>query len=393
MKKIVATLLSALFLLAFSAGAFAQELKLSGEVKTGVFWQKTQTEGMAPKAEDTEIKLHSKDDAGSGQGRWRLNMDYDNGNGFGMKVRLQIEQWGQNQYIETPQHYFGYGNFFDEQLTVSIGRLGGSPWGTGGPEMWRELERTNNAGGMRIEWKPHFIPVGDLNVGFVLTYFNSDRDQGWDMRKSASLLNILRESVIGASYTHDYFHIRLAYRLDDEYDAIQDNKVTGGKGEDELVYRIEEYAIKNYLPDFKIWAMGYFFGISAFNPAITLFQNWLFVEYAPELFTAQIRLGLDTIPRRNVFHVKPSFYWNFLDKMISVGASFWYGQDFGDKMFAGSPYLFFEVEPKLQFNFSSSYIAFSYNFRREYLHWYDEARNKDPIKQTQWMNLRFCIYY
>jgi hypothetical protein len=392
MKKILATLWAALFLLAFSTTAFAQELKLSGEVKTGVFWQKTQEEGKAEKPEDTLIELRNKDDAGDGQGRFRLNMDYDNGNGFGMKMRVQFQDWTYNG-VPTWEYFFGYGNFFDEQMTVSVGRLGSSPWGTGGPEMWKEIEGTKNAGGMRIEWKPHFIPVGDLNVGFVLTYFNSDRDQGWDARKPVSLLNILRESVIGASYTHDYFHIRLAYRLDDAYDAIQDNKVTGGKGVDELVYRIEEYAIKNYLPGFKIWALGYYFGLSAYNPDITLFQNWLFAEYAPDMFTAQIRFGLDIVPKRTVFHVKPSFYWNFLDKMISVGASFWYGQDFGTKMFDGSPYVFIEVEPKIQLNFSSSYIAFAYNFRREYQHWYTEARDRDPIKQTQWMNLRFCIYY
>jgi hypothetical protein len=73
-----------------------------------------------------------------------------------------------------------------------------------------------------------------------------------------------------------------------------------------------------------------------------------------------------------------------------------YGQDFGDnKMFPGSPYLYMEVEPKIQLNFSASYIAFAYNFRREYVNpvTLPEARGADPIKQTQWMNLRFCIYY
>jgi len=94
---------------------------------------------------------------------------------------------------------------------------------------------------MRVEYKPSFVP-GHLNVGFVLNYFNSDRDQGWPEDRTISLLNILRESVIGAAYTNDYFHVRLAYKFDDEYDAIQDNKVTGGKGEDEFVYRIEECA-------------------------------------------------------------------------------------------------------------------------------------------------------
>jgi hypothetical protein len=395
MKKIVVTTLAALFLSAFSTTAFAQELKLSGEVKTGIYWQEVREEGKGIQDETINPKMHSKDDAGSGQGRFRLNMDYDNGNGFGMKVRLQIEDWGNIASLPQLEYYFGYGNFFDDQMTVSIGRLGGSPWGTGGPEMWKELEGTKLAGGMRIEWKPNFIPVGNLNLGFVLNYFNGDRDQGIDARTKVSLLNILRESVIGVSYTTDWFMVRMAYRLDDFMDAIQDNKVgdSSGVGEDELVYRVEEYVIKNYLPDFKIWAMGYFFAVSRSNPDIFNSRNWLFAEYAPDMFTAQIRFGLDNVPRRTEFSLKPSFYWNFFDKLLSVGAAFTYCQDFGVKLFDGSPYYFIEVEPKIQFNFSSSYIAFAYNFRREYQHYYAQAGNKDPIKQTQWINLRFCIYY
>jgi hypothetical protein len=394
MKKFLITLLAVSFLLAFSVSAFAHELSISGEAKTGIFWKKIEQEGKAPVPEDEVVKLHSKDDAGGEgeQGRFRLNLDYDNGKNFGMRVRFQYQDWGPNG-VPSWEYFFGYGNFFEDQMTVSVGRLGGSPWGTGGPEMWKEIEGTKNGGGMRVEWKPHFIPVGSLNIGFVLTYFNSDRDQGWDQRKSVSLANILRESVIGAAYTHDYFHVRIAYRLDDEYDAIQDNKVTGGKGEDELVYRVEERILNNYLPDFKIWALGYLFGISAYNPDITLFQNWLFAEYAPDLFTAQIRFGLDIVPQRTVFHIKPSFYWNFFNRLLSVGGSFWYGQDFGTKLYEGSPFVFIEAEPRLQLNFASSYIAFAYNFRREYVHDYPEARGKDPVKQTQWMNLRFCIYY
>jgi hypothetical protein len=393
MKKIVITTLAAFFLLAFSSTAFAQELKLSGEAKTGVYWQEIQEEGKGIQKNDENPKLHSKDDAGGGQGRFRLNMDYDNGNGFGMKMRVQFQDWQPNGE-PTWEYFFGYGNFFDEQMTVSVGRLGSSPWGTGGPEMWIELERTTTAGGMRVEWKPNFIPVGTLNVGFVLTYFNSDRDSGVDGRKKQTLANILRESVIGVSYTTDWFMVRMAYRLDDFMDAIQSNKGEGGEGEDELLYRVEEYAIKNYLPDFKIWAMGYFFGVSRKNPEIINYRNWLFAEYAPDMFTAQIRFGLDNIPRRTEFSLKPSFYWNFFNKLLSVGAAFTYCQDFGEgKLFAGSPFMYIEVEPKIQLNFSSSYIAFVYNFRREYQAYYAEAGNKDPIKQTQWMNLRFCIYY
>jgi hypothetical protein len=387
-KKTLTVLLVVVLGVALCANGFAQELKLSGEAKSGILWTQSQQEG---KDVEANVTLGSKDDAGSGRGRFRLNLDYDNGNNFGFRARVNWETWSDT----APQwpYAFGYGNFFDNQLSVSVGKLGGSPWGTGGPEMWKELE-ASSGGGMRTEWKPRFVP-GSLNVGFVLSYFNSDRDQGWDANKPLSLLNILNESVIGLSYTHDLFLARLAYRFDDEFDATQENKNRGGMGEDELVYRFEERVLKNYLPGFQIWALGYWFGVTSEYPEMKLFQNWLFVQYAPEQFTAQIRFGYDYIESRSDFYVKPSFYYNLFNNLLSVGASFQYCQDFGEgKIYEGSAYRFLEFEPKIQLNFTSSYVAFAYNFKQEYIGEYPELKaGKEPLKQTHWMNLRFCIYY
>jgi hypothetical protein len=394
-KRFILILLTTVIAAAFAAqAAFADEpsIKFSGEAKTGIYWEQTQTEG---KDAEAKVDVKSKDDAGGGHGRFRLNIDYNNGNDFGMRMRLNWENWSFSNSNSPPEwtYAFGYGNFFENQMTVSVGKLGASPWGTGGPEMWKELE-TGGAGGMRTEWKPAFVP-GELNIGFVLNYFNADMDQGWPQGKPLSLFNILQESVIGASYSNDLFLIRAAYRFDNEYDAQQDNKVTGGKGEDELVYRIEERVLSDYLPGFKIWALGHLYAISAQNDAITWYRNWLFVEYAPDQFTAQLRFGYQSIPSRSEFFVKPSFYYNLFDKLLSVGASFMYCQDFGTKVYEGSPYQYIEVEPKIQLNFTSSYIAFAYNFRQEYVNPnYPELKpGKEPLKQTQWMNLRFCIYY
>jgi len=387
-KKLLITLFTLVVFIFFIApSVFAQELKLSGEAKSGILWEQKQQQGRDPEA---KVDMNSKDDAGSGRGRFRLNMDYLNQNNFGFQMRMNWETWSDT----APQfsYAFGYGNFFDDQLRISVGKLGGSPWGTGGPEMWKELE-ASSGGGMRTEWKPEFLP--GLNAGFVLSYFNSDRDQGWDINVPLSLLNILRESVLGVSYTNDNFLIRLAYRFDDEFDATQENKNRGGKGEDELLYRIEERVISNYLPGFQIWALGYWFGVTSEYPEMKLFQNWLFFQYAPDLFTAQIRVGYDYIESRSDFYVKPSFYWNFFNKLLSIGASFQYCQDFGDgKIYEGSPYRYIEFEPKVQLNFTSSYVAFAFNWRQEYIGAYAELpTGKEPIKQTQWMNLRFCIYF
>ena len=389
MKKLILIPLIALF---FVGSVFSHEFNLSGEAKTGILWEEGQDNG---KPKDlSKVRLNSKDDAGGNEGRFRLNMDYDNGNKLGFRARFQWQNWTADPEWS---YAFGYGNFFENQLTISLGKLGASPWGTGGPEMWKELE-VGRFGGMRIEYKPAFIPeqYGKFNVGFVLNYLD-DPDEA-SITRDATLADILRESVIGFSYTLDVFHIRFAYRLDSDLDSKQ--RMDGKKEGDKLLYRIEERAIGNFLPGFQIWAIGYLVGVGASEPQFYDFQNWLFTEYSPpELgrlttpFTAQIRFGFDYVENRQIVHVRPSFYWYFFDKLISVGAMFKYGQDFGNKVFPGSPYLYMEIEPKIQLNFNSSYIAFVYNFRREYKGYYAEARGLDPIRQSQYMNLRFCIYF
>jgi hypothetical protein len=403
MKKIVGLLLTAALC---ATAAFAQidggEFKVSGEAKTGVYWQKTQDQGAEPEA---EVTIRNRDgDSGDGQGRFRLNMDYDNGNNFGMRVRIDWHTWS-DPYPDRWSYAFGYGNFFENQMTVSVGKLGGSPWSTGGPEMWKELEQTTQAGGMRVEWKPAFIPeeYGKLNAGFVLNYFNDDRDQG-DQDIEVNLVAVLRESVIGISYTHDIGLIRFAYRFDSNIDGVQGNKdgPDRGKGEDEFVYRIEERMLNNVVPGLQLWALGHLRGLTeVYNEDIRWYRNWFFAQYdPPELFnletpfTAQFRFGHEHIENRDILLIKPSFYWHFFEKLLSVGAAFTWTQDFGAGRINGEhPYYYLEVEPKVQLNFTSSYIAFVYNFRKEYFHDFLSVPGYDPIRQTQFMNLRFGIYY
>lgn len=367
-------------------------LRLSGEAKTGILWEERQDAG---KEKDvSQVRLHSKDDAGGNTGRFRVNFDYDNGGGIGFRARLNWEQF--NDATPDWSYGFGYGNFFKNQLTVSVGKLGGSPWGTGGPEMWKELE-VSREGGMRVEWKPNFIPkkAGEFNLGFVLNYLD-DPDEA-SVSRDASFLDILSETIIGISYTHKYAHARFAFRFDSDLDSKQrmDGKIEGGK----LIYRVEERIIQKYLPGFQIWGLGYFVGVGAEEDQFYNFVNWFFVQYdasfkkAPDLFTAQVRLGYDYVASRQVVHLKPNIYFHFLNKLISVGAAFLIGFEFGNKINPDAPYQYIEVEPRLQINFQSSYIAFVYNWRRQYLTYYPEAGNLDPIRQSQYMNLRFCIYF
>ena len=397
MKKTLIVLLIALVGAGF---AVAQQIKMSGEAKSGILWEEGQDEGRP--LDVSKVRLGSKDDAGNNEGRVRINLDYDNGNDFGMRMRIDWQTWT-NDEPDKWVYAFGYGNFFENQMTVSVGKLGGSPWGTGGPELWKELEQ-GRYGGMRVEFKPAFIPdeYGKFNVGFVLNYLD-DVSEATNQRDS-TLTDILKETVIGVSYTHDLFHIRFSYRLDSE----MDNRLRlDTKEGDKMVYRVEERVLKNYLPGFQIWALGFLQGIGAESVDYYDFKNYFFAEYSPPQlgnlitpFTAQLRLGLNYAPLsehipegRGEYYIKPNFYWHFFNKLISVGAMFGYAQDFGTRKNDEAPYTWIEFEPKIQMNFSSSYIALVYNLKRSYKEPYPEAQGADPIRQEQFVNLRFCIYY
>jgi hypothetical protein len=397
MKKFILVLL---ILTLFTAQAFAQ-LTVGGEVKTGIL-QTTTEDGINPSK--TRTDAGSKDDAGGGAGRFRMNVDYYMPeNHIGFKFRINLEDWA-SAHNNMWSYFFGYGNFFNDQLTVSFGKLGSSPWGTGGPDLWKELESSGGTkGGIRFEYKPSSVP--GLNVGFVINSFDKDVDQ-YPASEPITFLHILEESIIGASYTNDFFHIRAAYRFDSEVDQLRLGDRTGKDG-GQLVYRVEERVIKNYLPGFKIWALGHYYGIGADESNIEeyLATNWFFIEYAPKLFTAQIRTGFETTAKRNVFNLRPAFYLKLFDNFLNIGAQYLFAQDFGPegdplgKIFPGSPYYYMEIEPKIQINFTSSfYAAIVYNWRKEYVrptedHYYDGILVIEPTKQTQWLNFRIGMYF
>jgi hypothetical protein len=381
-KKIFIVLLAAVS----AVSVFAQEFKVTGEAKSGILWEKV--ENKQPDVENTEkVKLNSKDDAGDSYGRFRLNVDYTGPAGnLGFRTRLNWDNYTSSNGGPTWAYAFGWGNFFEDQLTLSVGKLGGSPWGSGGPEMWRELE-VSSFGGMRIEFKPSFVP-GKLNFGFVLNWYDDVADAGG--LQEPTILDLLQESVVGMSYANDWFMLRCAYRFDSDLDAGGARSGSSGQEGTKFVYRVEEYMLRRVLDGFSIWALGEFIGIGASDPSFFFTRNWLFVQYAPESFTAQLRFGFEKSENRAVAYAKPTFAYNFLDKLIVPSIMFCYAQDFGEgKRWPGSPFAYLEFEPKLQLNFSpGAYVAFSYYYRMEYKY----ARTP-PEEQTQWMNLRFGITF
>jgi hypothetical protein len=374
------------------------QVTVSGEIKTGII-QTTTEDGINPAK--TRTQAGSKDDAGSGAGRFRLNVDYLLPTGsLGFKFRINLEDWA------TPtnnmwSYAFGYGNFFKEQLTLSFGKLGASPWGSGGPDLWKELEAIGTTGGMRAEYKPSYVP--GLNAGFVINSFDRDIDMYPDT-DPITFLHVLEESIIGAAYTHKYFHVRMAYRFDSEVDQLRGTP--SGKDGGQLVYRLEERILKTLLPGFQLCALGHYYGIGAdeLNKEEYSATNWFFIEYAPDLFTAQIRIGLEGIANRTVFNLRPAFYFKLFDNFLNVGAQYLYAQDFGEgdlgKVYPGSPYYYMEIEPKVQVNFGNGiYAALVYNWRKEYVRPTDAHKDYEgnvviePTQQTQWINFRVGMYF
>jgi hypothetical protein len=347
----------------------AQEFELSGEVKTGMYWQSVQ-EG--DQEAESRGYVHNNDDAGGNQGRFRLNFHYRRDT-IGVKLRFQETTWDNTQ-IRWPDAFpyaFAYGDFLNEQIKISSGKLGDSPWGMGGPEKWDELDTRI---GIRTEIKPYF--VSGLNVGFVL----NDWNLGGVVPKDQTLGEVLQESVVGASYDHDYFAFRFAYRFDstkDQYNASNEGA--------ELIYRVEERALKKLVEGLQIWANGHYIGIDPEDETLFATTNWLYAQYEPEAFTAQIRLGYDTGWNRQILHVRPSFYYNVFS-FLSAGASFYYAQDYGTKYSEGSAFYAWNVEPKVRLTLGGTYVEMVYHYGSEYL-------RQDVEEKIHWINLRLVYTF
>ena len=394
---------TAVFIISFIAIGivYSQEeppLILTGEFKTGLLFYDKQadtfdsdTVAMVANSEDTRW-TDTKDigDLARNPGRFRLNFQVTAGN-IGTKFRFETKSWPNQTSAKVKWGYaFAYGYFWDRQIKVSAGKMGDSPWASGGPEMWKELDTTI---GMRFEFIPSFIPFiepGSLNFGFVLNSFNVDTSgavqKGLD---SSSFLDILQESVLGISYTHEYFLVRVAYRLDNVGDA--------GDAGDRMLYRLEERIIQKYLPGFQIFANGFVEGINAkeYNEGEIIQEedklkttNWWYVQYTPEMLTAQLRFGYDYFKEQHTFYVRAGFSYNLFDKLLVPGVAFEYAQDYGLNRLGSDAYLRWYIEPQIRLNFTSNtYIALVYRYQDDY-HTQNKSNTGQVNSKINWINLR-----
>jgi hypothetical protein len=368
-KKLPVLILAVLWAAGFS---YAQTLEVSGEMKTGLFWERTDVPG-----EETyeRARIHNNDDAGNDAGRFRMNMhlirDDLGTNTIGMKVRFEQTVWTAAQPNQWAFAY-AYGLFAEEQLKVVIGKLGESPWSAGGPDIWQELD---NQLGIRTEIMPHVVP--GLNVGFVLNRWNNSNYYP----EKNTLVDILKETVLGAAYTHDYFHLRFAWRLDGESDIYNATSAEKGQEGMDMMYRLEERILRNYLENFSIWVNGWWKGIGTEDQDIVNYENWFYADWAPSAFSAQLRLGYHTGVQRQELHTRLSFYYNILP-WLSAGTAFVFRVDFGDSKIKDVPYKLWNIEPQVRATFGpGTYIALVYSFENEPLF-------PGIDKRTQRLNLR-----
>jgi len=381
---------AALALCAFIITNFvsAQELEVSGEMKTGFFWEKVDVDG---EERSQDAKMHNNDDAGPNEGRFRMNLHLHKENNMGMKVRFEQIAWGAAQ----PNRWayaMAYGNFIDEQLRVTIGKLGESPWGAGGPDIWDELD---NQVGIRFEVMPQVVP--GLDVGFVLGAYNEATYNAENVDNK--LVDLLAETVFGVTYTNDYFHGRFAWRLDGDVDVVAQNTNKPGTFIEDnmaMMYRFEERIIRQYLEGFSIWANGYWKGIGE-DPdvdnvdSVIYFQNWLYIDYSPEAFSSQLRFGYHFGKGLTTLIGRAQFYYNIFP-FLSAGTAVHYRQEVGeDALFDDKPFMLWGIEPQVRVTFNpNAYIAFVYNFEQRYA---TEGLAERVLQNRQWINLRVVFSY
>jgi len=421
MKRIAVVLLAALM-----AGVlFAQEITMSGELKTGFYMEQETIKNNNP---DTVAKggmTNNDGDSGNGEGRLRMNLCSTYGN-MGLRVRFQVEPEGLGPFLPTWSFAYGYGNLFSDQLTISAGLLGESPWGTGGPRLRSEPETREYLAynslsgdpyvsaeglmGIRFEYKPSFIP--GLNIGFVL---NQPDQVAIDIQKQ-TFGDVLGESVIGASYQNDFFAVRVGYRFDSKADTYKNDMNEGGR----LTYRLEMRALDKLVDGMQVWLNGDYYGIGCEQQEIQkntdsgiktvklgsgeYFINWLYWLWDAENFIAKFDVGFSVYQSYNnenfrpierqayqSLELLPAFYLKFFNNLLQVGLAFGMGMEFGPgKTYKDSPYQYISIEPQVRLNLGpSAFIAAVYNYTDKYV-WFNEddidRRGEKSVKHS--VNIR-----
>jgi hypothetical protein len=361
MKKIF--ILCLFFAIMAPQAPFAQEFNFTGEMKTGVYWETRQKGDDDPK-QTTQLGNSDGDSGGFNPatnfynipGRFRLNLEFKPIESMGFRVRFEDSTF--TGVRVTWAYSYAYGNFLDNQLKISAGKLGDSPWKTGGPELNTAIDESyvNSFAGIRTEYKPNFAP--GLNIGFVLNPPSHNLDTKYE-----GLGSFLKETVLGVAYTHDLFAVNFSWRLDGEDgDNYQDEDGHS------MVYRLEEKMLRRVVPGLSIFANGIWEGLVNGMDTKLNMRNWLYISYKDYGADIQLRVGYEAANRqdgrinKHLFIFKPLlFYW--FNPMLSAGMTFIFKKDFSEMSRVDYDELTIEPQVRVTFN-PYAYAALVYGYQK-----------------------------
>jgi hypothetical protein len=228
MKKLGA--LTLVLLIVTGALAADDGLAISGEAKTTL---QVYTEGDA----DTVVKF----DNDGNPGRAQFGFVYTAGNleAKWMLRSVNLSDAGADALIP---YAFGTAAFLDDQIGISVGRIDGALWASGG------VTDISFDGilGARFEFKP--AVVEGLSVGFTLPAFNFDNKVG----------DYFSELIFGVRYNlADTLDIRVAVNLDGDGDIGANGSQKGTS----FLYGLGLPVLGTFVPGLSLWVDGAFRGL------------------------------------------------------------------------------------------------------------------------------------
>jgi hypothetical protein len=302
MKKLGA--LSLVLLIVTGALAADDGLAITGHFYTGLVLEK---EGSG------DLFTYLERDGGI-PARARLNFEFAKDN-WAIKWRLQAAaQNGNNLITEDILPYaFGTGMFLNGQIGVSLGRIDGALWNSGG-----NLDNSYDAvSGARFEFKP--AVVEGLSLGFSLPAV-------WDSIKTSDeykfkAADYFSELIFGARYNlTDTLDVRLAVKLDgDGDDTAATEEGTG------LIWGLGLPVTGTFVPGLSIWIDGQVTGIGVEDKLGTI--SAFKAGYASEGLDTYAVLKLETFAKgagkKTGFYVIPGASYQvtpLLKPGLEVGA-------------------------------------------------------------------------
>jgi hypothetical protein len=327
MKKMLVVLL----VFAMAIGAFAQEVKVTGDVKTGL---RLHQDDADTRGKGLVVHPYS-DDVDDGTGiRADVVVDASYGN-YGAKVGLRS-----NDGNFVLPYAFAYGNLANDKIKISAGWLDDAAWATQGD--WDD--NIDNVKGVRFEFKP----VEFLNFGLALN--NSDTDKGppIDVVK-----NFLLETVVGVKLDFDPFTAVLAFRFDGDGDGAVGGVPTEDDGKvmdaAKLIFSFNIKAVDRLTAIID----GGLFNIGAFSDAGFLdAREKIGFQINDKFYVGAVFKEVGWGNANDFyFHANPGIDFAVNDALsLGLGVTVGLGTDTD-----GTDYdMFFNVKPSLTFNFGAN---------------------------------------